>query len=105
MRFLLGRLLHGFILLVGASMFSFLLADLAPGSFLDELKVNAEISRETLASLRTEYGLDRSLPERYLHWAGSLRKGQWGFSFAYNSPAGPILFSRAGNTLLLTTTA
>ena len=27
--------------------------------------------------------------------------GDWGFSFAYNRPAGPILLSRARNTLLL----
>jgi peptide/nickel transport system permease protein len=102
MRFLLRRTLHGLLLLIGASVISFLLANLAPGDFFDEMRVNPEISRETLASLRSQYGLDRPLPRRYLQWVRSVISGQWGFSFAYNSPAGPILWSRSGKTLLLT---
>ena len=102
MRFLFRRVLHSLLLLIGASMISFLLANLAPGDFFDEMRVNPEISRETLASLRSQYGLDRPLPTRYLQWARSVISGQWGFSFAYNSPAGPILWSRSGKTLLLT---
>jgi peptide/nickel transport system permease protein len=102
MRFLLRRTLHSTLLLFGASVLSFLLTSLAPGDFFDEMRINPEISRETLASLRAEYGLDRPLPVRYLQWVRSAMEGQWGFSFAYNSPAGPILLSRSGNTLLLT---
>jgi peptide/nickel transport system permease protein len=102
MRFLLRRALHSFLLLIGASVISFLLVNLAPGDFFEEMRVNPEISRDTLASLRSQYGLDRPLPERYLQWVRSAISGQWGFSFAYNSPAGPILLSRGGKTLLLT---
>jgi peptide/nickel transport system permease protein len=102
MRFLFRRALHSFLLLIGASLVSFLLANLAPGGFFDQMRVNPAISRETLASLRSQYGLDRPWPERYLQWIGSSVTGQWGFSFAYNSPAGPILLSRGGKTLLLT---
>lgn len=102
MRFLFRRALHSVLLLIGASVLSFLLTNLAPGDFFDEMRVNPEISRETLTSLRSKYGLDRPLPVRYLQWAHSAVSGQWGFSFAYNSPAGPILLSRSGNTLLLT---
>ena len=65
------------------------------------MQVNPQISRETLTSLRSQYGLDRPLPVRYWQWVRSVGSGQWGFSFAYNSPAGPILLSRSGNTLLL----
>ncbi len=105
MRFLLRRALHSCLLLIGASALSFLLASFAPGDFFDEMRVNPEISRDTLASLRSQYGLDRPLPVRYLQWVRSAANGQWGFSFAYNSPAGPILWTRSGNTLLLTGTA
>ncbi len=100
--FLFRRLLRSLLLLVGASALSFLLANLAPGDFFDEMRVNPEISQDTLAALRSQYGLDRPLPVRYLQWARSIIRGQWGFSFAYNSPAGPILLSRSGKTLLLT---
>jgi peptide/nickel transport system permease protein len=42
---------------------------------------------------------------RYAHWTGSLLRGDLGFSFAYNTPVGPLLWARARNTLLLTGTA
>ena len=102
MRFLLRRALYSVLLLIGASLISFLLVNLAPGDFFDQMRVNPAISRETLTSLRSQYGLDRPLPERYLQWVGSVLSGQWGFSFAYNSPAAPIILSRGGKTLLLT---
>ena len=66
------------------------------------MRVSSAISPQTLTKLRAQYGLDRPAPERYLQWVASIPKGQWGFSFAYNSPAAPILLSRCANTLLLT---
>jgi peptide/nickel transport system permease protein len=102
MGFFLRRFAHGMFLLLGASMLSFLFLQLAPGDFLDEVRLNPQISRETVAGLRTHYGLDRPLPERYLHWLNSVRKGDLGFSFAYNSPVLSLLWPRARNTLLLT---
>ena len=55
--------------------------------------------------MRDRYGLDRSLPEKYVHWLQSIARGELGFSVAYNSPVGPLLWPRARNTLLLTVTA
>jgi peptide/nickel transport system permease protein len=103
--FLLRRAAHALLVLVFASVLAFVLASIAPGDYFDEMRINPDISPSTLASLRSEYGLDRPMYQRYLEWIVSIPKGQWGFSFAYNSPAGPILLSRCGNTLLLTTIA
>jgi peptide/nickel transport system permease protein len=47
----------------------------------------------------------RPLPVRYVHWMNSVVHGDLGFSFAYNSPVGSLLWVRARNTLLLTLTA
>jgi peptide/nickel transport system permease protein len=105
MHFLIRRFLHSLFLLAGASLLSFALADIAPGDFFDSMRVNPEISPSTVAALRRQHGLDDRLPIRYLHWLRSGLKGEWGYSFAYNSPAGPILSSRARNTLLLAITA
>ena len=101
-RFLFRRLIHGFLVLLFASLLAFTLASMAPGDYFDDMRVNSAISPQTLARLRSQYGLDRPLPVRYLRWITSIPRGQGGFSFAYNSPAGPILLSRCGNTLLLT---
>lgn len=105
MRFLLRRAVHSLFLLVGASVLSFILVDLAPGDYFETMRLNAEISPSTISALRRQHGLDRSLPLRYWRWVESGFNGEWGFSFAYDSPAGPILAARAKNTLLLTGTA
>jgi peptide/nickel transport system permease protein len=100
--FLLRRIAHALLMLTLASLLTFTLASIAPGDYFDDMRVNSAISPQTLAKLRSQYGLDRPSPERFLQWASSIGKGQLGFSFAYNSPAGPILFLRCRNTLLLT---
>ncbi len=105
MRYLLRRILYSFFLLLGVSVLTFVLADLAPGNFFDEMKVDPRISQTTIVGLRSEYGLDRPLPVQYFRWLRSVAKGQWGFSLAYESPAAPIVWLRARNTLLLTGTA
>ena len=102
MRYLLRRLLHSVYLLAGVSVLCFLFTDLAPGNFFDEMKLSPQISPNTVAALKTQYGLNRPLPVRYLLWVKSVVRGEWGFSFAYNSPVWDLLAVRAKNTLLLT---
>jgi peptide/nickel transport system permease protein len=105
MKYLERRIIHGILLLLGVSVLCFLFSDLAPGSFFDEMKLNPQISAETVAALRAQYGLDRSLPVRYGRWVKSVARGDWGYSFAYNAPVRSLLVVRARNTLLLTASA
>lgn len=105
MRYLLRRLLHAVFLLFGVSILTFLFSALTPGNYFDEMRLNPQISPETVAALRVQYQLDRPLPIRYVHWLGSVAHGNLGFSFAYNAPVGPLLWTRARNTLLLTVTS
>ncbi|MGB7599840.1 MAG: hypothetical protein WBM24_06025, partial [Candidatus Sulfotelmatobacter sp.] len=58
-----------------------------------------------MSKLRAQYGIDQPLPVRYVRWLGSVAKGEFGFSFAYNTPVAPLLWPRARNTLLLTGSA
>jgi len=96
---------HGFLLLVGVSVLSFVLVELAPGDYFAEMRLDPRISEATVRALRVRYGLDRPLPERYLRWVASLARGELGYSFAYGQPVGPLLWPRVRNTLLLTGTA
>lgn len=105
MKYVERRILHAVLLLLGASVLCFLFSDLAPGGFFDEMKLNPQISAETIAGLRSQYGLDQPLPVRYVRWVKSLFRGEWGYSFAYNSPVRSLLVVRARNTLLLTASA
>lgn len=105
MRYIARRLLHGLLLLVGVSLLSFLFADLAPGDYFSQLRTDPRVSAETVAALRAQYGLDRPLPVRYAAWVASVLRGDFGYSLAYNSPVGPLLWARVRATLLLTGTA
>jgi peptide/nickel transport system permease protein len=105
MKYLERRVVHGILLLIGVSVLCFLFSDLAPGSFFDEMKLSPQISAETIAALRSQYGLDQSLPVRYGRWVKSVARGDWGYSFAYNAPVRSLLLVRARNTLLLTALA
>ena len=105
MRYVARRLLHGLLLLVGVSVLSFVFAELAPGDYFSELRTDPRVSAETVAALRAQSGLDRPLPVRYAAWAASVLRGDFGYSLAYNSPVGPLLWGRVRATLLLTGTA
>jgi peptide/nickel transport system permease protein len=104
-RFLLRRAGHAVFLLFGVSVLAFFFSSLAPGSYFDEMRLNPQISADRVTALRAEYQVDRPMVARYAHWAGRLLRGDLGFSFAYNTPVAPLLWTRALNTLLLTGTA
>ena len=105
MRPVLRRALDGVLVLALVGVGSFGLLELAPGDYLDEMRMNPQVSPETVAALRALYGLDRPLLGRYASWLGALAGGDWGLSFAYNAPVRPLVLQRAANTLLLSVTA
>jgi peptide/nickel transport system permease protein len=105
MKYALRRLLHSLALLAAVSLFSFLFADLAPGDFYSEMRLDPRISAATVKELRAERGLDRPLPLRYAGWLASVARGEFGYSLAYNSAVGPLLWRRIPATLLLTLSA
>ena len=105
MRYFGRRLGHALIVLFAVSVLSFVLAEAAPGEFIDELRLDPRVSEATVAALRERYGLDRPLHEKYLRWLRSVGRGELGFSMAYESPVGPLLWPRVRNTLLLTVPA
>ena len=104
-RFVVRRLGHALLVLVGVSVLSFVFTALAPGDFLNDMKIDPRISPETVAALRDRYGLDQPLVSRYSHWLKSVGRGELGYSLAYNAPVAPLLWPRARNTLVLTVTA
>lgn len=101
MPYLIRRALHGLMLLVGVSILSFVLAQLAPGEFYQSMRLDPRVSPQTVAALRSRYGMDRPLPARYLLWLRSVAVGDMGFSLAYNAPVASLLGPRVINTLIL----
>lgn len=99
------RLLHSVLLLTAVSVFTFAIAQLAPGTFLDELRLNPQISAQTIESMRVQYGLDQPFPVRYFRWIASMVNGNLGYSLAYNVPVSKLVWIRLRNTLLLSMTS
>jgi peptide/nickel transport system permease protein len=105
MRYLGRRLVHAILLLLAISFLSFALLQIAPGDYFDTLRLNPQISAETVDKFRAQYGLNRPFPVRYVQWLRSALGGEWGYSLESNSPVAPLLRVRARNTLLLSGTA
>jgi len=56
---------------------------------------------EVQQEYRSQWGLDRPLPEQYMRYIMGLTEGRLGISFAEQRPAGEVVLERLPNTLLL----
>ncbi len=101
LRFLLVRLLQALPTLLGVTFISFVIIKLAPGDFLDQLRLNPQISPETIDRLKRLYGLDQPLLVQYLRWLKSALLFDLGYSFQYHTPVLELIKERLPNTLLL----
>lgn len=101
-RFLIYRLFQAFLTLVGVTFLSFLIIKLAPGDYLDELRLNPQISPETIERLKQLYGLDQPIIIQYLRWLKNALLFDLGYSFQYHAPVLDLILERIPNTLLLT---
>lgn len=100
-----GRTLHALVMVLVVSALTFGAAALAPGDFTGELRMDPQISPETLQSMRDRYALDRPLASRYAAWMNAAVHGDLGFSVTYGVPVSSLIWPRAKNTLLLATVA
>ena len=67
-KFVLKRTLHMIPLLLGITFLSFIIISLAPGDYLTTLKMNPQISEDTINRLAHQFGLDQPLYMQYLKW-------------------------------------
>ena len=104
--FLLRRLLQAIPLLLGISLLSFLLIQLAPGDFLNTQLENPMISAERVEAMRRSFGLDRPWYVQYgLYLKNIFLHLNFGESFARHQPVFSILREALLNTLLLSLAA
>lgn len=101
LHYVLLRIATSAVLMCGISILSFSLSSLVPGTYFDEMRLNPQISLQTVSQLRSHYGLDQTLSYRYIRWLKSAVTGDFGFSFAYNMPVSSLIWQRLINTLLL----
>lgn len=99
--FLATRAVQAVAVLLLVPLFTFFLLGRVPGDFLSELAANPQISPNTLAQLRLQYGLDEPFYSQFARWLTGLFSGQLGYSFLYQRPVAELLAPRIANTVLL----
>jgi peptide/nickel transport system permease protein len=99
-RLLVLRLLAALPVLLVVSVVSFGLTLLVPGDIAAEM-AGQSASREEVAKIRTELGLDRPPLERMASWYGGLLRGDLGRSILLNQDVGAAIVERLPVTLSL----
>ncbi len=100
LRYALRRVLQGIPLVLGASVFVFLLIHVAPGDPIVAL-AGEDGDAEYYAMMRERFGLDRPVVERLGVYLGRLARGDLGFSLRHGRPALEVILDRLPATLLL----
>ncbi len=62
-------------------------------------KLGMDASPEQIAAIEKEYGLDKSLPERYGDWLIHAVKGDFGISYQYNTPVTELVSKKMAVTV------
>lgn len=105
-RYILWRCLVMVPTLILISMLVFIIIELPPGdyfeSYIAELRAaGEEADLAEVEELRVRYGFDQPMVIRYLHWAGGLLVGDFGYSFEYRLPVSEVVGDRLWLTILV----
>jgi len=92
-RFILNRLLMALPTVVIVSITVFALIRFIPGDPA-ALMLGDMATPDQIAEMRTELGLDRSMPEQFLVWSGNVLTGDFGRSIVNDEPVRPLVVSR-----------
>ena len=100
--YILKRVLQTIPLLFGISLLTFILLQLAPGDFLNQMAENPGISAETIDAMRIRFGLDQPWYIQYGKYLQNvLLHFDFGESFSRHQPVVEVLHDGFNNTLLL----
>jgi peptide/nickel transport system permease protein len=101
LKFLLGRLASGLILIIGVMVAVFLLVKLAPGDPVNALIGTYPAPPEYRASIAERYGLNDPLFVQLLDYLANLATFNLGYSFVASADVIDLIMSRLPATLLL----
>ncbi|MER3481194.1 MAG: ABC transporter permease, partial [Meiothermus sp.] len=99
--FVFRRFLVAVPTLLLISVLIFGVIQLQPGGFLENMLDDPRVSRETVETIRKQYGLDQPVWVQYLDWLGGFVRGDLGYSFLNNRPVSGLVGERLGWTVFL----
>ena len=99
--FVVRRTLAAIPVLVLVSIIVFSLMRMLPGDVIDLIvgQAQADVSEETIAALRKQYGLDQPVYVQYLAWISKIAVGDFGYSLRSHQPVIDIILPRLLPTL------
>lgn len=100
-RFLGERLIWGIGIIFLIAVLNFVIIHLVPGDPVGALIGEYPVPPGYVEQIRRDFGLDQPLLVQLWHYLLNLAQGNMGFSFANRQPVLDLLWTRAGNTLLL----
>jgi peptide/nickel transport system permease protein len=101
-RYTLSHLLQGLALVIAVVVLNFVLVHAAPGDPVETIAgASGGMSDELKAQLRTQYGLDKTLPVQLGVYVGKVLHGDLGYSYFFNVPVAGLIAERVPATLLL----
>jgi len=104
-QYLIRRILISIPTLIAISIVIFTILALAPGDPLAEFAMNPAVPPEVRQRIRKSMGLDDPIPVRYVKWASSMLRGDFGYSFRSKSPVIDLIRQRLPTTLYVIGTA
>jgi peptide/nickel transport system permease protein len=102
LRYVVQRLLQGLIVIFLVTLITFIILQLAPGSPVDILIGEAQVSQEQIDAITHKWGLDQPPHVQYLTWLGNVLTGDLGASVIRSgTPVSQMLADAAPVTLRL----
>ncbi len=102
--YLLRRIGVAIVVVIGATLLTFIALDLAPGDpgrMIAFARYGQDLTAEQIEQVRKAEGLDAPLPLRYIRWLGHVVRGDLGRSLANGNPVTGEILPRLPATLEL----
>lgn len=85
----------------GIVVLVFVLCRVVPGDAVDRMALEGGLTTEQESALRAEMGLDQTLADQFVVWAGDAVRGDFGTSLRYQRPVSGMLATALPSTLKL----
>jgi len=105
-QYLVRRLLYMIPTLFIISIIAYMIIELPPGDYLTAYMANlaesgTQATRDQIAALERQYGLDKPVYIRYIRWMWRLMHGDMGISFEWNRPVAELIWERLALTFTI----
>ncbi|MGM0837276.1 MAG: ABC transporter permease [Bacillota bacterium] len=102
--YIVKRILHAIPILIGITILTFLIMQLAPGNPMQTM-INPKISMEEMERAQANLGFDQSKIVQYFSWLKEILQGNLGYTIKTGQSVSDLILERLPATLTLTGSA